>query len=112
MPQSTTIARGNVQMEVLLQITVTPPATLAASTTTESTYSVPGVMVGDFIEINKPSHTTGLSIGNVRVASNNNIAIQWVNSTTSTITNAPNEQYLIVVSRFDSMPQTPPSAIA
>jgi len=111
MPGSTTLARGNVQLEVLLQITVTPPATLAASTTTESNYTVPGVAVGDFIEINKPSHTTGLSIGNVRVASANTIAIQWVNSTASPITNAPNEQYLIVVSRYDSFPATPPSGI-
>jgi len=52
-----------------------------------------------------------LSIGNVRASANNQIAIQWVNSTTSTISNAPNENYLIVVSRFDSMPQTPPSGI-
>ena len=112
MPSSTTIARGNVQLEAILQISVTPPATMAANTTVESTYTVPGIVVGDFIEINKPSHTTGLSIGNVRASATNQIAIQWVNSTTGTITNAPNELYLIVVSRFDSYPQTPPSAIA
>ena len=112
MPSSTTIARGNVQLEAILQISVTPPATMAANTTVESTYSVPGICVGDFIEINKPSHTTGLSIGNVRASAANQIAIQWVNSTTGTITNTPNELYLIVVSRFDSYPQTPPSAIA
>ena len=111
MPSSTTLARGNVQLEAILQISVTPPATMAANTTVESTYSVPGICVGDFIEINKPSHTTGLSIGNVRASAANQIAIQWVNSTTGTITNTPNELYLIVVSRFDSFPQTPPSAI-
>ena len=112
MPSSTTIARGNVQLEAILQISVTPPATMNASTTVETTYAVPGIALGDFIEINKPSHTTGLSIGNIRASANNQIAIQWVNSTTSTISNTPNENYLIVVSRFDSMPQTPPSAIA
>jgi hypothetical protein len=112
MPSSTTLARGNVQLEAILQISVTPPATMAANTTVESTYSVPGICVGDFIEINKPSHTTGLSIGNVRASAANQIAIQWVNSTTGTISNTPNELYLIVVSRFDSYPQTPPSAIA
>ena len=111
MPQSTTIARGNVQLEAILQISVTPPATMNANTTVESTYTVNGIMPGDFIEINKPSHTTGLSIGNIRASAVNQIAIQWVNSTTSTISNTPNELYLIVVSRFDSMPQTPPSGI-
>jgi len=112
MPSSTTLARGNVQLEAILQISVTPPATMAANTTVESTYSVPGICVGDFIEINKPSHTTGLSIGNVRASAANQIAIQWVNSTTSSITNPPNEQYLIAVTRFDSLPNTPPAAIA
>ena len=112
MPMSTTIARGNVGFEAVLQVSVTPPATMAANTTVESTYTIPGVLVGDFLEINKPSHTTGLSIGNIRASAPNQIAIQWVNSTTSTITNAPNELYLIVVSRFDGFPQTPPAAIA
>ena len=111
MPQSTTIARGNVQLEAILQISVTPPATMNANTTVETTYTVNGIMPGDFIEINKPSHTTGLSIGNVRASAANQIAIQWVNSTTSSITNTPNELYLIAVTRFDSVPNTPPAAI-
>lgn len=112
MPMSTTIARGNVGFEAVLQVSITPPATLAANATVESTYAVPGVLVGDFLEINKPSHTSGLSIGNIRASAVNQIAIQWVNSTTSQITNAPNEIYLIAVTRFDSLPNNPPSAIA
>ena len=112
MPMSTTIARGNVGFEAVLSITITPPATLAANATVESTYTVPGIVVGDFLEINKPTHTAGLSIGNVRASAANTIAIQWVNSTTSTITNAPNEVYLVAITRFDSVPNTPPTAIA
>lgn len=112
MPSSTTIARGNVQLEAILQISISPPSYLAANTTSEITYTVPGIALGDFIEINKPSHTVGLSIGNIRASAANQIAIQWVNSTTSAITSPPNEQYLIVVSRFDGFPQTPPAAIA
>ena len=111
MPSSTTIVRGNVQMDAIVQVALTPPSPLAPNTTQETTYTVPGVVVGDFLEINKPSHTAGLSIGNIRASAANQIAIQWVNSTTSTISNAPNELYLIVVSRFDGFPQTPPSAI-
>ena len=111
MPSSTTIARGNVQLEAILQISVTPPATMSANSTQETTYTVPGIMVGDFIEINKPSHTAGLSIGNIRSSAANQIGIQWINSTTSTITSPPNENYLIVVTRFDSYPNTPPSGI-
>ena len=112
MPMSTTIARGNVGFEAVLQITISPPATLAANATQETTYALPGIMMGDFLEINKPSHTAGLSIGNIRASAVNQIAIQWVNSTTSTITNAPNEVYLVAVTRFDSLPQNPPAAIS
>jgi hypothetical protein len=109
---STTIARGNVGFEAVLQVTISPPTTIAANTTVESTYTVPGVSIGDFLEINKPSHLTGLSIGNIRASAANTIAIQWVNSTTSTVTSVPNELYLIAVTRFDSLPQNPPAAIA
>ena len=109
---STTLARGNVGFEAVLQVSLTPPATMTANSTQEVTYTVPGVVVGDFLEINKPSHTAGLSIGNIRASAANQIAIQWVNSTTGTISNAPNELYLIAVTRFDSVPATPPAAIA
>jgi hypothetical protein len=112
MPMSTTIARGNVGFEAVLQVTISPPTTVSANTTVESTYTVPGVVVGDFLEINKPSHLAGLSIGNIRASAANTIAIQWVNSTTSSITSVPNELYLIAVTRFDSVPQIPPAAIA
>ena len=112
MPMSTTIARGNVGFEAVLQVNISPPTTVAANTTVESTYTVPGVYSGDFLEINKPSHLAGLSIGNIRASATNTIAIQWVNSTTSTVTSVPNELYLIAVTRFDSLPQNPPAAIA
>ena len=101
MPMSTTIARGNVGFEAILQVPITPPASLSANSTSEVTYTLQGIALGDFLEINKPSHTAGLSIGNIRASAANQIAIQWVNSTTSTISNAPNELYLIAVTRLD-----------
>ena len=112
MPMSSTLARGNVGFEAVLQVPLTPPATMTGNSTSELTYTIPGVVVGDFLEINKPSHTTGLSIGNIRASAANQIAIQWVNSLTTTISNPPNELYLIAVTRFDSVPQIPPAAIA
>lgn len=109
MAGSTTIARGNVQTEIILQISLTPPS-VAANTSVESTYPLPNAIVGDFIEINKPSHTVGLSIGNVRVASPGVMAIQFVNSTAVTIIGTL-ENYLLVVSRFDGAPGVPPASI-
>jgi hypothetical protein len=111
MASSTTLARGNVQLEAILLSPLTTPASLAANTTVELAYTIVGVALGDFIEINKPSHVVGLSIGNVRVSAQNTVAIQWVNNTAGTITGGLTENYLLVVSRFDGFPQNPPAAL-
>ena len=109
MAGSTTIARGNVQTEIILSVTLTAP-TVPANTTVESTYPLPNAMLGDFVELNKPSHTTGMSVGNIRISAPNVMAIQFVNSTASAIVGI-SEAYLLVVSRFDGAPGMPPSAI-
>lgn len=41
------------------------PASVGANTTAEQTFTVPGLQVGDSLDINKASHQAGLSIGNV-----------------------------------------------
>jgi hypothetical protein len=113
MPSSTTIARGNVQLEAILQIQAAYPALgTGTSSTAEVTVTVPGVQTGDFIEINKPSHAGGVSVGNIRASATNTVAIQFVNSTGASVAAGPTENYIIVVSRFDSAPATPPAAIA
>lgn len=73
---------------------VLTPASVAANTTAEQTFTVPGLQVGDSIDINKASHQVGLSIGNVRVSAANTLAIQYVNTTASPIV-PTDEQYII-----------------
>jgi hypothetical protein len=85
---STTITRMYVIKQTLT------PASVAANTTAEQTFSVPGLAVGDSIDINKASHQAGLSIGNVRVSAANTLAIQYVNTTAGAIT-PTSEQYII-----------------
>jgi hypothetical protein len=70
------------------------PASVGANTSAEQTFTVPGLQVGDSIDINKASHQTGLSIGNVRVSAANTLAIQFVNTTGSPIV-PTSEQYII-----------------
>jgi hypothetical protein len=70
------------------------PAAVGANTTAEQTFTVPGVLPGDSIDINKASHQAGLSIGNVRVSAANTLAIQFVNTTAGSIT-PTSEQYII-----------------
>jgi hypothetical protein len=70
------------------------PASVGANTTSEQTFTVPGLQVGDSLDVNKASHQVGLSIGNVRVSAANTIAIQFVNSSAGAIVPAT-EQYII-----------------
>jgi hypothetical protein len=70
------------------------PASVGANTSAEQTFAVPGLQLGDSIDINKASHQVGLSIGNVRVSAANTLAIQFVNTTAGAIVPAA-EQYII-----------------
>jgi len=73
---------------------VLTPTAVGANTTVEQTFTVPGLQVGDSLDINKASHQTGLAIGNVRVSAANTLAIQYINTTAGSITPA-SEQYII-----------------
>lgn len=70
------------------------PASVAANSAAEQTFTVPGLLVGDSVDINKPSTQAGLSIGNVRVSAANTLAIQFVNTTAGAIV-PTSETYII-----------------
>jgi len=108
---ATTIARGNLLLEEVLAVSLTPNngSNIAANTSVETTYTLPGVQLNDFIEINKPSHTTGLVIGNVRVSAANQVAVMWANVTTAAITPTA-ETYLLAIARCEY--QSIPSAMS
>jgi hypothetical protein len=67
---------------------------VSANTTNVQTFTVPGLLVNDALDINKPSHQTGLNIGNVFVTAPNILQIQYVNTTASAIVPAT-ETYII-----------------
>lgn len=99
----TLIARGNVVLEMVAAISLLPNGgtNIAANSTVETTYTVQGVQLNDFLEINKPSHTAGLSVGNIRASAANQIAVQFVNSTASPIS-PTTETYLLALTRCET----------
>lgn len=101
MPGPTTLTRGNVILEMLLIVTLTPP-NVGANTTVEGSYTIQGLLPNDFIEINQLSHIVGLSIGNVRVTSANTASIQFVNSTAAPINGSAATTYILNVDRFEN----------
>lgn len=73
-------------------VTITP-AVVSAATTNEQTFTVPGISVGEAVALNPPSNVTNVTVGNVRVAGNNQVAVTFVNTSPSTATTPPAGAY-------------------
>jgi hypothetical protein len=100
---STTLSRGNFILGMVCGPSLTPTA-LTASTTTAQTFTVPGLQVLDFIEVNfTGAQTAGVGIANTRVSAANTLEIVFSNSTAGTPTPAAGV-YLVRVSRAESLP--------
>ncbi len=70
------------------------PASVAANTSAEQTFTVTGLVANSPVWVNKPSLTPGLGIGGVRVSALNTLAINFVNLTAAAIV-PPAETYLV-----------------
>jgi len=74
---------------------------VAAQSTSEQNFSVSTVAVvstTDRLEVNKPTHTSGLGIANARVVAAGTIGITYFNVTTAAI-DPPSETYRFKVTR-------------
>jgi hypothetical protein len=78
-------------------------ASIANNATAEQTFACPGLRVGDFVEVSKPSHSSGVVIGNARVSAANTIAIQFSNVSGGAVDPAA-ETYLIFWFRPEKTP--------
>jgi hypothetical protein len=76
------------------------------TTTTEQTFTVTGLLVGDFVDVAKPTSQPGLSLGNSRVSAANTLAITFTNVSSATITPTASEVYNIVVTRPENLTST------
>ena len=95
------IIMGNVAALGVISVALSP-AQVAANTTAEQTFTVPGLKVGDYVDVNKPSAQAGLGIAAVRVSATNTLAITFSNNTGAGITPTAGETYLVQYARLDS----------
>lgn len=94
------ILGGNLRAVSLVQLTI-DPASVAAATTAEQTFTVVGVQPGDQVDVRKPTLTAGIGVVNARVSAANTVAITFSNSTAGAI-DPPAEVYSFIVLRFGS----------
>ena len=95
------LAEGNTDKLKLISIALSP-ALIVLNTTAEQTFTVPGLAVGDWVFVNKPTAQAGLGIVGCRVSAAGTLAITFSNNTGSSITPTASQTYLILVMRPDA----------
>ncbi len=108
MPGASDIPIGNIANIFLLQAALTP-AQVNTITAPEQTFTVNGLIVGDFVRVMKPSAQAGLGIAGARVTAADTLGITYVNPTAGNITPTA-ETYIILVIRREN-PNGLPTAI-
>ena len=81
-------------------------ASVAINTTAEQTFALPGLRVGDFVFVNKPTLNAGLGVAGARVSANDTIAITFVNATVGAIDPA-SQTYTVFWFRSEDGPNLP-----
>jgi hypothetical protein len=103
---SSTIGRGNILYDGMIQVTITP-SLVGASTAAEQTFTVPGLQLNDFLDINcNAAQTAGIGIGNVRVSAVNTMAVEFANSTAGGLTPASGVYNINVIRAEGPIPST------
>ena len=92
---------GNLVKQSVISVTLTP-ALIVLNTTAEQTFTVNGLLPGDFVSCNKPTAQAGLGIVGCRVSAANTLAITFSNNTGLSITPTAAQVYKILVTRPDS----------
>lgn len=102
MPGASTLQRGNLIFDVLIAITVTPPASVVTATITLQQVTVPGINVGDCLSWNMTTTSSPLLTAATMFASAaNQITIGWTTEG-ATISTAPAQNLLIEVCRVEN----------
>lgn len=92
---SIALRRMNPRAPVLIYSQALNPVSVAGNTSAEQTFTVTGLLVSSAVWVNKPSAQAGLGIGGVRVSAVNTLAINFVNTTGTTIQPTQGETYII-----------------
>lgn len=95
------LAEGNTDKLKLISIALSP-ALIVLNTTAEQTFTVPGLAVGDWVFVNKPTAQAGLGIVGCRVTAANTLGITFSNNTGSSITPTASQTYLVLAMRSDA----------
>jgi len=105
----TMIPRGNIVAHWLVNATLTPVA-VSANSTTEQSFTVGGLIPGDFVSVNTvTAQTANVEIHTARVVTANTLILAFSNSTGGALTPVAGS-YRLLISRPESVQDLPNSA--
>jgi len=97
---SSGIITGNIKAMGIATITV-DLGSVATITTEEETFTCPGVQIGDFVAVSKPSLEAGIALCDARVSAKDTIAVKVVNPTGDAVNAASEAGFLVFWARPD-----------
>lgn len=98
---SVSVIGGNTLACGVVSVTLSP-ALIALNTSAEQTFTVPGLKVGDFVAVNKPTAQAGLAIFGERVTAADTLGMTFGNFTGSSITPTASQVYTVFWLRPDA----------
>lgn len=110
MPGASDIPTGNIQNILLIQATLSPTI-VNTITAPEQTFTVNGLLVGDVVNVYKPTVQAGLGVLGARVTAANTLGIQFINPTAGNITPTAGEIYVIKVVRAENTGVLPTAVV-
>lgn len=92
------LAFGNIQSTFILTVSLTPAAT-GATTTAEQSFTVPGLLVGDLVQVSfNGAFSSLVDIVNARVSAANTLTLAFSNVTAGSLT-YPSGSFQVEVNR-------------
>lgn len=95
---SLAIGGGTAITKIVVYTATIDPASVAAATSVEQTFTVTGLTTADKVIVSKPTATAGLGIVNARVSAADTLALTFMNATAAAI-DAVSESYTVVAFR-------------
>lgn len=90
------IVAGNAASINIVQATV-DLGSVAANTSEEETFSLPGVKVGDMVIVQKGDIQAGIILGSARVEADDVVTVEVINTTASAVNDASEVMSVLVI---------------
>lgn len=102
MPGASTLQRGNLIFDLIIQAAIVPPAAVTTATTNQTTTTIPGLNVGDVVDWNQTTFSNVLlTVTNMFVSAPNTLTSTWTTEG-ATVNNATVCNFLLEVCRAEN----------